>query len=48
MGIWPDTSDILTTYAPPADSCTFGARYSRFVLVAYFSRTVLNQVFDKD
>ena len=34
--------------SPPADSHAFGAQYSRFALVAYFSRTVLNQVFDKD
>ena len=32
----------------PADSHTFGAWHSRFALLAYFSRTVLNQVFDKD
>ena len=32
----------------PADSRAFGARYSSFALVAYFSRTVLNRVFDKD
>ena len=31
-----------------ADSRAFGARYSRFALVAYFSQTVFNQVFDKD
>ena len=34
--------------SPPADSRAFGARYSRFALVTYFSRTVLNRVFDKD
>ena len=34
--------------SPPADSHAFGARYSRFALVAYFSQTVLNRVFDKD
>ena len=33
---------------PPADSRAFGARYSRFALVTYFSQTVLNRVFDKD
>ena len=33
---------------PPADSRAFGARYSRFALVAYLSQTVLNRVFDKD
>ena len=26
----------------------FGTQYSRFALVAYFSQTVLNRVFDKD
>ena len=34
-------------FAPPADSCAFGTRYSHFALVAYFSQTVLNRVFDK-
>ena len=34
--------------SPPADSRAFGARYSPFMLVAYFSQTVLNRVFDKD
>ena len=34
--------------SPPAESRVFGARYSRFTLVAYFSRTVLNRVFAKD
>ena len=34
--------------ALPADSGAFSARYLRFVLVAYFSLTVLNRVFDKD
>ena len=29
-------------------SCAFSARYSHFALVAYFSRTMLNRVFDKD
>ena len=34
--------------SPPADSHAFGTRYSRFPLVAYYSQTVLNGVFDKD
>ena len=34
--------------SPPVDSRAFGTRYSRFALVAYFSQTVLNWVFDKD
>ena len=29
-------------------SRAFSTRYSRFALVAYFSQTVLNRVFDKD
>ena len=34
--------------SPPADSRAFGARYSRFALVTYFSLTVLSRVFHKD
>ena len=34
--------------ASPADSRAFGAQCSRSALVAYFSQTMLNRVFDKD
>ena len=44
----PDEEVKAKSLVPPAESCTFGAQYSRFALVAYFSPTVLNRVFDKD
>ena len=36
---------FLTDRVEPSN---FGAQYSHFALVAYFSQTVLNRVFDKD
>ena len=39
---------LVPHLSPPADSCAFGAQYSCFELLAYFSWATLKQVFDKD
>ena len=44
----PPAKDSLRSSFASGGLSRFGTRYSRFGLVAYFSQTVLNWVFDKD
>ena len=41
LRLWRKTR--FARLSPPADSRAFGAQYSRFALMAYFSQTVLNR-----